>query len=192
MILKKAENIIGLIQRKKNLFVLDLENNADRIMIAQKRAQPAYLLSKDPKVRLWHYHFAYASNVQIIQAFKLVDGIKLLDATISNSNDNQFSSDLEADDGKRSNPDIDMHITPTPTLPNKIIKSIEDLCDMCIKSKYTRIIKHNAMILTVQKLEKIYANFWGPYYPPSISGKNYVSLLLDEYTQKSWVLLLKS
>ena len=38
MILEKAENIIGLAQKKKNLFVLDLETNADKIMITQKKS----------------------------------------------------------------------------------------------------------------------------------------------------------
>lgn len=65
MILKKTGNIIGLIQRKKNFFVLDLENNADRIMIIQERGQLIYLLSKNPEIRLWHCHFDHASNVWI-------------------------------------------------------------------------------------------------------------------------------
>lgn len=39
IILKKARNIICLVQRKKNLFVLDLENNTDRIMIIQRRSR---------------------------------------------------------------------------------------------------------------------------------------------------------
>lgn len=52
IILKKAGNIIGLVQRKKNLFVLDLKNNANRIIIAQKRSRPTYLLSKDLEMRL--------------------------------------------------------------------------------------------------------------------------------------------
>ena len=47
----------------KNLFILDLENNPDRIIIAQKRGQPIYLLSKDPEVRLGYHRFVYASNV---------------------------------------------------------------------------------------------------------------------------------
>lgn len=37
IILKKAGNIIGFVQKKKNFFVLDLENNANKIMIAQLR-----------------------------------------------------------------------------------------------------------------------------------------------------------
>lgn len=51
MILKKVRNIIGLVQKKKNLRILDLKNNADKIIIAQKRGQSTYLLSKNPEVR---------------------------------------------------------------------------------------------------------------------------------------------
>lgn len=98
--------------------------------------------------------------------------------------------DLEADDGKRSEPNIDTNITSA--LLNKIMKSIEDIYDTYIKSKYTKIVKHKAMIPKVQKLEVIHADFWGPHNPPSILGKSYISLLLNKYTQNSWVLLLRS
>ena len=87
MILKKAGNIIGLMQRKKNIFVLDLKNTANRIMIAQEKGRPIHLLSKNPEVRLWYCRFAHISNAWIIQALKLVDGIKLSNVIISNSND---------------------------------------------------------------------------------------------------------
>ena len=152
MRLKKTGNIIGSAQKKKNLFVLDFENNADKIMIAQGRGWPIYLLNKDPEVRLCHCRFTHASNALIIQTFKLVDRIKLSDTATNNSNDDQFSLDSEADNGEKSEPDIDMHITPTPALLNKIMESIEDLCDTCIESKHTRIIKDKAMTLTVRKL----------------------------------------
>lgn len=48
------------------------------------------------------------------------------------------------------------------------------------------------MISTIQKLEKIYADHWDPYKQPSILGKSYICLLLDEHIQKSWSLLLRS
>lgn len=51
IILKKAGNIIGLAQKKKNLFILNLENSANRIMIAQRRGQPTYLFSNNRKLR---------------------------------------------------------------------------------------------------------------------------------------------
>lgn len=51
MILKKTKNIINLIQRKKDFF-LNLKNNANKIIIIQKRGQPTYLLGKDLELRL--------------------------------------------------------------------------------------------------------------------------------------------
>lgn len=100
-----------------------------------------------------HHHFAHTSNTQIIQISKLVDGIKLSDADIRYSNNNRFSS--ESNNKEQSEPDK-VH---NPTLLNKITEGIKDLCDTCIKSKHTRIIKHKVMTLTIQKLEEIYVDF---------------------------------
>lgn len=38
IIFKKTENIISLIQNKKNHYILDLENNTNKIMITQKKS----------------------------------------------------------------------------------------------------------------------------------------------------------
>lgn len=62
MILKKAKNIIGLAQTKKNLFDLNLKNNVNRMMITQKRGQPTYQLNKNPKLKLWHSGLTHARN----------------------------------------------------------------------------------------------------------------------------------
>lgn len=112
-------------------------------------------------MRLQHHCFANISNAQIIQAFKLVYEIKLSKAAISNSNNNQFSSNSEADNEKRYEPNVDMYITLAPL--NKIITIIKDFCNTCIKSKHIRIVKYKAMSLIVPKLEEIHINFWGPH-----------------------------
>ena len=93
---------------------------------------------------------------------------------------------------------IDIHPTPTIMLLNKMTSttdhddSVKQLCDSCIESKYTKIVMHKKMTPTIRKLQKIYADVWGPHNPLSPSRKTHVGLLLDEFTQKSWVLLLKS
>lgn len=150
-------------------------------MIAQRRDQTTYLLSKNPEMRLWHCHYAHASNAQIIQVSKLVDKIKLLDIAISNSNDNQYSTNSKADDEEKSEPDINMHITPIPALLNKIMESIKNLCNMCIKSKHIKIIKYKVIIPILRKLKEIHANLWSLHDPPFISEKSYIDLLLDKY-----------
>ena len=42
-----------------------------------------------------------------------------------------------------------------------------------------------------RRLHEVYANLWGPHKPASISGKSYVALLLNEFTRKLWVLMLR-
>lgn len=107
-------------------------------------------------MRLCHCYFAHTSNAWIIQVSKLVDQIKLSDAVIRNFNNDQFSLDSETDDGEKNEPNIDKYIILA--LFNKIMKNIADFYDMCIKNKYTIIIKHKAMTPIVQKLEEIYIN----------------------------------
>ena len=48
------------------------------------------------------------------------------------------------------------------------------------------------MTPTTRRLQEVHADLWGPYEPASISGKSYVALLLDKFTRKSWVLMLRS
>lgn len=94
----------------------------------------------------------------------------------------RFSSNLEENDRKKSKQNIGMHIIPA--LHNKIIKSIEDICDISTKCNYIRITKYKAIILILEKFEEIHMDFWGPHNSPSILKKSYISLLLNEYTQK--------
>ena len=43
-----------------------------------------------------------------------------------------------------------------------------------------------------RRLQEIHANLWRSHKPASISCKNYVVLLLDEFTRKLWIILLRS
>ena len=63
--------------------------------------------------------------------------------------------------------------------------SVKQLCNFCIKSKHTKIVKHKKMTLTTRKLKEIYTNFWGPYDQFLLLGKTYVGLFFDEFTHKS-------
>ena len=149
----------------------------------KKRGQTIYQLSKNPEMRLWNYCFVYIKNTWIIQTSKLVNGIKLSDAAINNFNDNQFFLDLRIDNKEKNKLDIDMHITLA--LLNKIIESIEDFCNIYIKNKHIKVVKHKAITPIVQKLYKIYTAFWSLYDLLFILKKIYVDLLLDKYIQKS-------
>lgn len=110
----------------------------------------------------------------IIQASRLIDGINL-DKLADKVNKSQYSS-FNSD----SNDNIKFGKEPAPI--HKVIKD-EDakLCDIYIKSKYTRIMKSKKMTLTNRKLKEIHVDLWGPYDLSLLSEKNYVALFLEEH-----------
>lgn len=48
------------------------------------------------------------------------------------------------------------------------------------------------MVPITSKLQEVYIDLWNPHEPVSIFEKNYMGLLLDKFTQKSWILWLRS
>ena len=44
----------------------------------------------------------------------------------------------------------------------------------------------------IKRLHKVHTDLWCAYNPVSILTKNYVALLFDKFTHKSWILLLRS
>ncbi len=185
MILKQGGNTIGSASRHKNLFTLDTpKTTADKAMIIQGRGRPTYLQSQNPQINLCHRRFAHASNARIVQASNLVDGINI---DVNTDEKQPLSSDSETEDVES---DFD-----EPVIINKIIDTSSEtaeLYDACIESKHTRIVKTKSMTPTTRRLQEIHADLWGPHDPPSLSGRNYVALLLDEFTCKSWILMLRS
>ena len=171
-------------------------------MLVKGRGRPIYLLSKNPQIRLWHRRLGHASNTRVIETSKLTDDIDITIEGDQQRSEKCFSSNSEKDNEDNSlEPSldsVDIFPTPTTTLLNKMTStinhddSIEQLCDPCIENKHTKIVRHKRMIPTTRKLQKIHADLWGPHNLPSLSRKTYVGLLLDEFTQKSWVLLLRS
>lgn len=72
-----------------------MEDNVDKNIIAQKKDQSTYLLSKNLEIRLWYYCLTHTSNARIVQASKLDNKIKLLDVDIKNFKNDWFSSNLD-------------------------------------------------------------------------------------------------
>ena len=101
--------------------------------------------------------------------------------------DNPHSSDSELEFDSDSD-------KPSPI--NKAIElnidGVEEFYEACIENKHHRIVKSKRMTPTLKRLQEIHADLWGPHDPASISGKNYIVLLLDEFTRKSWIILLRS
>ena len=115
-----------------------------------------------------------------------MDGINLGEITTEpidklQSSNSEPESDSDADKPSPINKAMELNID-----------DVEELCKACIKSKYTKIVKLKRMILTIRWLQKIHAELWGPHKPASISSKNHVALLLDKFTRKSWIILLRS
>ena len=48
------------------------------------------------------------------------------------------------------------------------------------------------MTLITRRLQEVHADLWGSYKLAFISYKSYIALLLDEFTRKLWVFMLKS
>ena len=182
MILKQRGSIIGVARRYQNLFILET-GLKDKAMLVQRKGQLIYLLSSNPQIRLWHRGLGHASNARIIQASKLVDKIDLGEAI---GPDNElYSSDFEPDDeNNKSDEDADNEPTTINTATEYNLNGVKELCKVCIKSKHTRIVKLKKMIPTIKRLQEVHADLWGPHKPVSISGKNYVALLLDKFTCK--------
>ena len=145
MVLKQEGKTIGLAIRRKNLFILNTQIAPSKTMLVKGRGRPTYRLSSNPQVGLWHRRFGYASNARVIQASKLVDGI---DFGEPGPVDESQSSDFESCDSN------DEAI-------NKAIKhnfeDVEELCEACIESKHTRIVKLKKMTPASRKLQEVHA-----------------------------------
>lgn len=183
MILKQRESILGVASRKKNLFVFET-GCTKRAMLIQGRGQLIYYLSINPKIRLWDHRFRHTSNARVVQAFKLVNKIDFGEAT--SFNESHFS------DFKPENKNSDNKLTIINKVTENDLKCIEQLCEACIKCKYTRIVKSKKMTPTTRVLQKVYVDLWGLHKPIFISENNYMDLLFDKFTQKSWIFLLRS
>ena len=180
---------MGSATRKKNFFILDTQTPSRKMMLVKSQGQPTYLLSNNLQIRLWHRRLRHTSNARVVEAFKLNDGI---DITIEDDLlTENLSSDLGIDDKDKCK-----YLGQTLTIDNKyerfpplivIINNpnsseIEKLCDPCIESKHTKVVRHKEMTLTTKKLQEIHADLWGPYNPPLLLRKTYVGLLLDKFT----------
>ena len=86
------------------------------------------------------------------------------------------------------------------TTPTTVVRQIrtkdsdifDKLCTPCIGSKLIRVVQRNkSMTPTIDKLEKVHADLWGPHDPPSQPGSTYAAILICEYTRKTWTLYLQ-
>ena len=190
--------MIGSITRRRNFFILDTQPCDNKVMLIKGRWKPTYLLSKNPKIRFWHRRLEYTSNTRVIEAPKLIDDINI---TIDkDQQEDRFSLNYKNDNKNPESSPISPIIsttTSTTTILLKIIKIIylnvvKQLYNPCIESKHTKIVKYKKITSTTYKLQEIYVDLWGLHNLPSLLDRIYMAFLLNEFTYKSWVLLLQS
>ena len=153
MILKQEGSTIRVALKHKNLFVLitDTDLSRDKTMLVRGRDQSTYSLSSNRQIQLWHCYLGNASNARVIQVSKLVDGIDLGEITgpidDSHFSDSQLEFDSDSDKPSPINKAMDLNIN-----------GVEKLCETCIKSKHTKIVKSKRMTPTTKRLQEIHTN----------------------------------
>lgn len=161
--------MIRAIIRKKKFFILNSQLFSDKAILVKGKWILTYLFSNNLQIKLWHHRVKYALNARIIKVSKLINNINIM------IEDNQqrskryfFSNSKNNHKNNISKPSLNSnnipYLTFTTMLFNKIISItnhnnfVKQLYNLYIENKYTKIIKHNKMILIIFKLQKIYAN----------------------------------
>lgn len=72
--------------------------------------------------------------------------------------------------------------------------SLEDLlfCEHCIFGKKTRVSFKADIQNTKGKLDNIRSDLWGPSRTPTLGGNKYFITLIEDFSRKVWIYLLKS
>lgn len=86
MMLKKEGIVISVAKRERNLLLLDLTTSGAAIAIKSRKfrvimisgcGQPIYLVNKIKHIQICHWQLVYASNAQVVRAFRLIYRINL-------------------------------------------------------------------------------------------------------------------
>ena len=65
-------------------------------------------------------------------------------------------------------------------------------CTVCNFTKLTRIVSRTPFTWVSKPLAWIHTDIWGPYRTPSLGKHLYFISLIDDHTQKSWLICLKT
>lgn len=66
-----------------------------------------------------------------------------------------------------------------------------DFCEHCVFGKQRRVAFGTAVHKTKGTLDYIHSNLWGPSRVPSLGGGRYMLTLIDDFSRKVWVFILK-
>ena len=75
----------------------------------------------------------------------------------------------------------------TTGLVKAVANTIDQPCQPCIQSKMIRIQNRASSKRASRPLQRVFIDFWGPYYVKSLDGKRYFFTILDQATGRSWV-----
>lgn len=160
------------------MFVFEI-SLIESTMLEWGKDQSTYCLSMNPKIWLWYCWLRHTSNTRVVQASKFVDKIDLGGRVRF---DKSHFSDFEPENKDSNN---------EPAIVNKISKNnlecIKQLCNICIVSKYTKIVRYKKMTLIIYKFQKIYTNWWKSHDLFLLSERPYISLFFDGFIQISWI-----
>ena len=67
-----------------------------------------------------------------------------------------------------------------------------DFCENCIFGKAHRSKFLKGMHISKQPLDYVHADLWGPEQVPSLSGGRYFMSIIDDYSRKVWIYILKT
>ena len=65
-------------------------------------------------------------------------------------------------------------------------------CEECILGKYTRNNFKKSIHKTTEILQYIHSDLWGPSQVPSLGGNKYFMTMIDDYSKRVWVYVLKA
>ncbi|XP_019260764.1 PREDICTED: uncharacterized protein LOC109238744 [Nicotiana attenuata] len=66
-----------------------------------------------------------------------------------------------------------------------------DLCTTCPCAKQTRQSFPISSIKTVARFELVHMDVWGPYKIPTVNGNKFFLTVVDDFSRKTWIFLLK-
>jgi len=85
-----------------------------------------------------------------------------------------------------------LNISEGIDISRKDLKSMETLCETCVKAKQTRLSFEGQRIKAKQPLELIHTDLCGLVETPTWDDKKYMLTLLDDYTNFTVIYLLKN
>lgn len=185
MLFKQWNRLIMLAKQDHNLYSVKV--NGREVAMGAK-GQPTYLLGTTLDDQLWHRRFGHASHARVAQARRKVDGI----SPMNQEEGEDYSSSSETTPNIDNNTPEISNVEPGNLAEVAPMLSAEQRCEPCVVSKQMKIVQHKPMRPTKCALERVYADLWGPHYPSLLKESTYAGGLIDDYTQKSWVLFLPS